>query len=153
MAFALRCYFIASRTRPDDLTPTRRARVLSGPGIVIYSLAMTFASIDWIMSLEADWYSTMFGVIICIGQILAAFAFGILLLYWFKEQPPISNVVEPEHFHDLGNLLLTFVMFWTYINFGQLLVIWAGNLPHEISWYPPPHRRFVGMDDRFYRAL
>jgi hypothetical protein len=134
MAFALRRYSL-QQDATDDLTPTRRARVLSGPGIVIYSVIMTFASVDWIMSLEADWYSTMFGVIICIGQILAAFAFGILLLYWFKDQPPISDVVEPEHFHDLGNLLLTFVMFWTYINFGQLLVIWAGNLPHEISWY------------------
>jgi hypothetical protein len=118
-----------------DLAPTRRARVLSGPGLVIYPLTMTLASVDWVMSLEADWYSTMFGVIICIGQILAAFAFGILLLRWFKDQPPFSGVVEAGQFHQLGNLLLTFVMFWTYVSYGQLLVIWSGNLPREISWY------------------
>jgi hypothetical protein len=118
-----------------DLTPTLRARALSGPGVVIYALTVTFAWVDWLLSLEPDWYSTMALVIICAGQILAAFAFVILLLGWFRDQPPYSQVVAAGQFHHLGNLLLTFVMFWTYVCFGQLLIIWSGNLPHEIVWY------------------
>ena len=118
-----------------DLAPTRQARTLSGPGVVIYALTVTFAWVDWLMSLEPDWYSTMFPVIICGGQILSAFAFVILMLAWFKDQPPFSPVVQSGQFHQLGNLLLTFVMFWTYVCFGQLLIIWSGNLPHEIVWY------------------
>ena len=118
-----------------DAAPTRQARTLSGPGVVIYALTVTFAWVDWLLSLEPDWYSTMFPVIICGGQILSAIAFAILLLAWFREYPPFLTVVEPGQFHHLGNLLLTFVMFWTYVCFGQLLIIWSGNLPHEIVWY------------------
>ncbi|HEY3855439.1 MAG TPA: hypothetical protein VGO67_13695 [Verrucomicrobiae bacterium] len=118
-----------------DLAPTRLARTLSGPGVVIYALTVTFAWIDWLMSLEPDWYSTMFAVIICGGQILSTFAFVIMILAWFKDQPPFSPVVQSGQFHQLGNLMLTFVMFWTYVCFGQLLIIWSGNLPKEIIWY------------------
>src|SRR5205814_2958838 len=94
-----------------DAAPTRRARFLSGPGIVIYGLLVTFASIDWIVSLEKDWYSTMFGVIIAGGQILSAFAFVVLMLAIFQNQAPFAGVVEKVHYHHLGNLLLTFVLF------------------------------------------
>jgi hypothetical protein len=118
-----------------NVEPTRRLRSLSGPGIVIYPLTATFVYVDWIMSLEVHWYSTMFVVIICIGQILTAYAFAIILLTWFSKYKPLSEVVTPTHFHHLGNLLLTFVMFWTYVSFGQLLIIWSGNLPDEIVWY------------------
>lgn len=118
-----------------DLEPTRKARALSGPGVVIYPVLMTFASVDWLMSLEPDWYSTMFPVIICGGHVLTAFAFAIILLAWFQDSPPFVTLVGPGQFHQLGNLLLTFVMFWTYVSFGQLLIIWSGNLPHEIVYY------------------
>jgi hypothetical protein len=134
MAFLLRKW---SRQQDGtvDLTPTRRARALSGPGVVIYALTMTFAAVDWIMALEPDWYSTVFAVIVCGGQILTAFAFAILALAWWKDEPPFLAVVEAGQFHQLGNLLLTFVMFWTYVCFGQLLIVWSGNLPREIGWY------------------
>jgi len=115
--------------------PTRRLRTLSGPGIVLYPLTATFAYIDWVMSLESDWYSTIFLVIVIIGQILSAFAFSIVLLSAFQKLTPFMEVLSPVHFNHLGNLLLTFVMFWTYVAFSQLLIIWSGNLPHEISWY------------------
>ncbi|EEF61945.1 hypothetical protein [Pedosphaera parvula] len=118
-----------------DVEPTRRLRSLSGPGIVLYPLTATFVYVDWIMSLEPHWYSTMFVVIICIGQILAAYALCIILLSWFGQFKPLSEVVTATHFHHLGNLLLTFVMFWTYVSFGQLLIIWSGNLPDETVWY------------------
>jgi hypothetical protein len=121
--------------RTTDLTPTRRARKLSGPGVVVYSVIVTFASVDWLMSLEPDWYSTIFPVIICGGQILSTIAFAIIMLSWFQDYPPFVGRVESGQFHQLGNLLLTFVMFWTYVSFGQILIIWSGNLPHEIVWY------------------
>jgi len=110
-------------------------RALSGPGLVIYPLTGTFACVDWIMSLETDWFSTIFAVIVLIGQILAAFAFVVILLVFLRDQAPICDVVKTEHFHKLGNLLLTFVLFWTYVAFSQLLIIYSGNLPAEIQWY------------------
>ncbi len=118
-----------------DAAPTRKARTLSGPGIVIYSLLGTFACVDWIMSLEKHWYSTMFAVIVIIGQILTAYAFSVIMLALFRNQAPFDGVVTPTHYHHLGNLLLTFVLFWTYVSFGQLLIIYSGDLPHEIDWY------------------
>jgi hypothetical protein len=118
-----------------DAAPTRKARTLSGPGIVIYGLLGTFASVDWILSIEKEWYSTMFGVIILIGQILVAYAFSVLMLTLLRNHEPISGVASKVHYHHLGNLLLTFVLFWTYISFGQFLVIYAGDLPAEIDWY------------------
>jgi hypothetical protein len=121
--------------RTSEVEPTRRMRVLSGPGIVIYPLTTTFAYVDWIMSLETDWYSTMFGVIICAGQVLVAFVFITILLAWFKNYEPVSQATTPAPFHQLGNLILSFVVFWTYVSFGQFLIIWSGNLPREIVWY------------------
>jgi hypothetical protein len=118
-----------------SVEPTRKMRTLSGPGLVIYPVTMTFAAVDWLMSMEADWYSTMFPVLICIGQILSALALVILLLAWAARLPAIAPLATEENFHKLGNLLLAFTMMWAYLAFGQLLVVWSANLPHEISWY------------------
>ncbi len=134
MAFSLRRWSLQQDTT-NDAAPTRRARALSGPGIVIYGLLGTFAYVDWIMSLEKHWYSTMFPVIVMIGQILVAYAFSVVMVTLFKDEPPLAETVTKTHYHHLGNLLLTFVMFWTYISFGQLLIIYSGDLPHEIDWY------------------
>jgi len=118
-----------------SVEPTRKMRRLSGPGLVIYPVTMTFAAVDWLMSMEADWYSTMFPVLICIGQVLSALALVILLLAWAARSSVLGSLASEENFHKLGNLLLAFTMMWAYLAFGQLLVIWSGNLPHEISWY------------------
>ncbi|HEV2393935.1 MAG TPA: hypothetical protein VG146_16405 [Verrucomicrobiae bacterium] len=118
-----------------DAAPTRRARILSGPGIVIYGLLGTFACVDWVMSLEIHWYSTMFAVIIIIGQILVAYAFSVLLLTLCSPYAPLSQVVNKSQYHQLGNLLLAFVMFWTYVSFGQLLIVYSGDKPDELDWY------------------
>ncbi len=134
MAWCLRRWSLAQDTTADA-APTRKARALSGAGIVIYGLLATFAFVDWIMSLERHWYSTMFAVIVIIGQILVAYAFSVVMLTLFKEEPPLATVVTKTHYHHLGNLLLTFVLFWTYVSFGQLLIIYSGDLPHEIDWY------------------
>src|SRR2546430_7825883 len=106
-----------------SLAPTRKMRTLSGPGLVIYPITMTFAAVDWLMSMEADWISTMFPVLICIGQVLSALALVILLLAWAARSSPLGPLANEKNFHKLGNLLLAFTMMWAYLAFGQLLVI------------------------------
>ncbi|MBA3833835.1 MAG: hypothetical protein H0X34_18460 [Chthoniobacterales bacterium] len=118
-----------------DLAPLKRLRKLSGPGLVIYPLTITVVFVDWVMSLEADWYSTMFPVLVCMGQMLSGLAFVILLLAWIGPRTSLSEIIGKENFHHLGSLLLAFTMLWAYLAFSQLLVIWSGDLPHEISWY------------------
>jgi len=115
--------------------PLRRNRLLSGPGLVLYGLTATFASIDWVMSLEPHFYSSIFGLIFGVGQMLSAFAFVIAAVIVLADVPPLNRVVIPDHLRDLGSLLLTFVMIWAYMGFSQLLLIWSGNLPDEVSWY------------------
>ena len=134
MASRLRKWSLA-QDFTNDAALTRKARTLSGPGLVIYGLLVTFASIDWIVSLEKDWYSTMFGVIIAGGQILTAYAFSVMMLTMFQNEEPFATTVNKVHYHHLGNLLLTFVLFWTYVSFGQLLIIYSGDLPQETQWY------------------
>ena len=119
-------------TNPE---PTRKLRKLSGPGLVIYPLTMTFAAVDWVMSMERDWFSTIFPILICIGQMLSALALAILLLAVERRRMPLAQIASSETFHHLGNLLLTFTMLWAYLAFAQFLVVWSGDLPHEISWY------------------
>jgi hypothetical protein len=118
-----------------DPAPTIRLRILSGPGLVLFCLVTTFVYIDWIMALEPDWYSSIFPVVVIIGQVLCALSLAIFL---FTSIGPIEVWKPhevPTQFNHLGNLLLAFVLFWTYVSFGQILIIYAGNLPHEIGWY------------------
>jgi hypothetical protein len=113
----------------------RRMQALSGGGLVAYGVTITFASFDWLMSLEPHWFSTIYGVLIMGGQGLSALAFLIIALVWLSRRPPLDRIVVASHFHDLGNLMLAFVMLWAYFSFSQYLIIWSGNLPHEIAWY------------------
>jgi len=121
--------------RTGDPRIARRMQMLSGGGLVVYGLTITFASFDWLMSLEPHWYSTIYGVLILGGQGLSSLAFLIIVLVWLSRRPPLDQIVVPAHFHDLGNLMLAFVMLWAYFSFSQYLIIWAGNLPLEIAWY------------------
>jgi hypothetical protein len=121
------------RTAAD--TFGRRLRLLSGPGLVLYVLTATFSSVDWMMSLEPHWFSTMYGILVIIGQLLATLSFAVVVIVLLADVPPLSEVLSAAHFHDLGNLLLAFVMLWAYMNISQFLIIWSGNLPEEIPWY------------------
>jgi hypothetical protein len=114
---------------------SRRFRVVSAPGLLLYALTITFAGIDWVMSLDPHWFSTIFGLLLFTGQGLAAFAFVIAVLAALSAVEPVASVVSTRQFHDLGKLLLAFVMLWAYLAFSQFLIIWAGNLPEEIPWY------------------
>jgi hypothetical protein len=106
---------------------------LSAGGLISYVLCMNFASTDWVMSLDAEWYSTVFVIVFMAGQFIAALALATGLLCAFAD----TESIPPKAFHDLGNMLLAFVIFWIYVSFSQLLIIWSGNLPKEISWYLP----------------
>jgi hypothetical protein len=134
--------------RSGDPRLARRMQRLSAGGLVVYGLTITFASFDWLMSLDPHWYSTIYGVLIMGGQALSAMAFLIVVLVWLSRRPPLDRVVVKAHFHDLGNLMLAFVMLWAYFSFSQYLIIWAGNLPEEISWYMSRLQtgwRFLGL--------
>jgi hypothetical protein len=121
--------------RSADDTLTLRLQRLSGPGLVLYGLTVSFAVIDWIMSLEPKWYSTIFGMIFMVSFGLAAMALAILATRFLESEKPLAQVVSPDRWHDLGNLLLALVMFWAYLNFSQFLLIWSENLAEEIPWY------------------
>jgi len=114
---------------------TRRFRVVSAPGLLVYCLTTTFASVDWIMSLDPHWFSTIFGLLLIGSQGLSAFAFVIAMLAILAETEPVASYLNRRHFHDLGKLLLAFVMLWAYFSFSQFLIIWGGNLPEESPWY------------------
>jgi hypothetical protein len=118
-----------------DPAIAQRMRSLSAGGLVAYGVTVSFASFDWLMSIEPHWYSTMFGVLVLGAQGLSALAFAVVALDWLSRRAPLSAVVRPAHFHDLGNLVLAFVMLWAYFAFSQYLIIWSGNLPEEIDWY------------------
>jgi hypothetical protein len=121
--------------RTGDPRIARRMQTLSGGGLVAYGLTITFASFDWLMSLEPHWFSTIYGVLVIGGQGVSAMAFLIMAIVWLSRRAPLHGVVVPAYLHDLGNLLLAFVMLWAYFSFSQYLIIWSGNLPEEIAWY------------------
>jgi hypothetical protein len=126
-----------SRSLERDWDPVlaRRMQVFTGPGLLLYGLTVTFAAIDWIMTLEPLWYSSIFGAMIAMAQLLPAFAFGIVALTWLAPREPVPQALNPTVWNDLGNLLLAFVMLWSYLTFSQFFLIWSGNLPEEIVWY------------------
>jgi hypothetical protein len=132
-------YFLNAWSLEQDRNPdpriARRMQQLSAGGLLGYGLTISFASFDWLMSLDPEWFSTMYGVLIIGGQGLSSMAFLIAMVAWLSRRPPLDRIVLPAHFHDLGNLLLAFVMLWAYFSFSQYLIIWAGNLPLEIGWY------------------
>lgn len=118
----------------SSVEPTKKLRKLSGPGLVIYPLTLTFAYVDWVMSMEADWYSTVFPLLVCVGQMLTALALMIILVGG-NAHGLLAEIISKENFHQLGNLLLAFTMMWAYLAYSQLIVVWSGDLPHEIGWY------------------
>jgi hypothetical protein len=134
-------YFLNSwsllQDRTADRKYTKNMRVLSGPGMVLFVFTVTFASIDWFMSLSWEWSSTIYGFVFVAAWGLSALAFTIAVMAALSRQAPMHDVVAQMHFHDLGKLLLAFVMLWSYFAFSQFLIIWSGNLPEEISWYLP----------------
>jgi len=134
LAFLLNKWSLA-QDRTADNRYTKKMRLLSGPGMVALIFTVTFASIDWYMSLEPEWFSTIYGFIFVAAWTLSALAFVIAVMANLSGDEPMRRIVAPLHFHDLGKLLLALVMLWAYFAFSQFLIIWSGNLPEEIVWY------------------
>jgi hypothetical protein len=127
---------MANRWRASgDLAIERRQRQLSGPGLVLLVLTVTFAAVDWTMSLEPHWYSATYGVLVMVGHALSGLALVIVVFALLARDEWFTDVVTIDQFHDLGKLLLAFTMLWAYIAFSQFLIIWMGNLAEEAPWY------------------
>jgi hypothetical protein len=131
--------------RGEDPGLTRRMQYLAAFGIVGYCLAVTFASVDWLMSLQPHWFSTIYGVYLMGSQGLSALAFLIVVAVYLSGREPMAGVIQPRHFHDWGKLLFAFVMLWAYFSFSQFLITWSGDLPEEISFYLPRLRGGWGV--------
>ena len=142
-AFWLLCMFLlnkwsAAQDRGETAVTTEdtvRFRKVSAPGLLFLVVTVTFASVDWVMSLDPEWFSTIFGLLTVVGWGLMTFALTIIVLSMLERSGAATDILKPGHFHDLGKLLLAFVMLWAYMSFSQFLIIWAGNLPEEIPWY------------------
>lgn len=120
---------------PEDLVVRRRLKRIPGPAIILYVLAMTFAAIDWVMSLSPHWASTIYGFIFVGGQLISAMCLMIITVVALSRYAPYQGFLTARRLHDLGKLLFAFNMLWAYFAFSQLLIIWSGNQPEEISFY------------------
>jgi hypothetical protein len=125
----------------DDRALRLRFKMLAGPGMILYVFAMSFAAIDWVMSISPHWASTIYGFIFVGGQLISSMSLMIAVVVLLSRSEPFAGILQPRHLLDLGKLLLAFVMLWAYFDFSQLLIIWSGNLPEEISFY---HTRLYG---------
>jgi len=133
-------YFLTRLSARQDAASDHRAidrnlQKLSGGGLVLYALTVTWTSVDWVMSLEPHWYSTMYGVLYMVGQALGALALASIAAVLLSRFEPVSDFLGPRHRHDLGKMTFAFVMIWAYVAFSQYLITWSGNLPEEIAWY------------------
>jgi len=132
-------FFLSKWSAEFDHPPMRngaaRFKKLSAPGLVLYAFTMGFASIDWLMSMDPSWISTMYGLIILIGQLLSAMAMVVVIEAILAKYRPMTEMLKPSYVHDHGKWMLAFIMVHAYFSFSQWLIIWAGNLPDEITWY------------------
>jgi hypothetical protein len=139
IAWIALAYFLNKWSLEEDETAnpalTKRLQSLSGPGILIYGLTVTYASVDWVMSLEPQWFSTIYGMIFMVSQALAAMSIVTVAVILLSNHKPLADLVSKRVLNDYGNLLLTFTMLWAYLSFSQYLIIWSGNLQDEIPWY------------------
>jgi len=121
--------------KPSSRDNTQRFKAVSGPGLILYAFTISFAAIDWVMSIDPSWISTIYGLLILIGELLSAMCFAVVVERILVNYKPMSELLKPDFVHDHGKWMLTFIMVWAYFSFSQWLIIWAGNLPDEITWY------------------
>jgi len=132
-------YLLTRWSKEQDTPPVRdnslRFKVVSGPGIILYAFTISFAAIDWVMSLDPSWISTIYGLLFVAGELISALCFAVVIERILFKYKPMSLLLRADFVHDHGKFMLTFVMVWAYFSFSQWLIIWAGNLPEEITWY------------------
>ena len=124
-------------TEVPETTPfwIKKLENISGPGIVIYAITMTAVSIYWVMSMDVTWFSTVYGLLYLVEQGFQVLALAIIVALALSKAEPFKSILRQTEQHDLGKLAFAFVMLNIYLNFGQFLIIWSGNLPNEINWY------------------
>ena len=132
-------YMLSAWSRKQDETAdpliTRRIRKIAGPALVLFVLTATLAGVDWMMSLEPEWYSTIYGMHFIVGAALSTFAFCIIGIRFLSDHKPFSDVLTTRHYHHLGNLLFAFTILWAYMSFSQYIIIWSGNQVDDNFWY------------------
>jgi hypothetical protein len=134
--FALALVRLSARyDRRLDVKALRRLKTAGALGLVVYVATMSFAAFDWAMSLEPHWFSTVYGLHFVVGQGLSSLCLAVVVASRLARHEPFARWISPAHFHDLGNLMLAFVMLWAYVGFSQFLIVWSGNLPEETPWY------------------
>jgi hypothetical protein len=140
-AWVVLAEFLNRWSRLQDSPPDRdfssRFRGLSGPGLVVYAFTITFAGVDWVMSLDPHWASTIYGLLFVAGQGLSGICIAVVMAVLLAQYKPMRSILKPQNLKDYGNLMLTFVMLWAYFSFSQWLITWSSNLPEEIRWYMP----------------
>jgi hypothetical protein len=132
-------YLLTRWSKQQDTPPVRdnslRFKAVSGPGIILYAFTISFAAIDWVMSLDPSWISTIYGLLFVAGELIAALCFAVVIERILFKYKPMSQLLRPDFVHDHGKFMMTFIMVWAYFSFSQWLIIWSGNLPDEITWY------------------
>lgn len=121
--------------RTGNAAVKRRLAAASGIGLVVYSMTSSFAGIDWTMTLDPYWFSTIYGAFYMVGNGVAAFAAAIVTARFLTDLGPLRPVMNAERSHDLGKLLFAFIMLWAYMHLSQFIIVWSGNLPEETPWY------------------
>jgi hypothetical protein len=135
LMFLLNRWSTQQDANPQDAALRQRFKILGGPGIILYAFTMSFAAIDWVMSLSPHWASTIYGFLFIAGQAISSMALMIAVVAMLSRTEPMAGVIQKRHLHDLGKLLFAFIMLWAYFDFSQLLIIWSGNQPGEITFY------------------
>jgi len=134
--FVLSRLLYKSSLKQDKGEPQiKRMRLVSAPGMILFALSITFAGFDWVMSLDAHWYSTIFGAYIFAGSVLSVLSFLTLFVFYMKRKNILGNIITVEHYHDFGKLMFAFIIFWGYMAFSQYFLIWYGNIPEETVWF------------------
>lgn len=140
MAYLLNKWSLRQDQTDDYATAVKMTEDMSkfsGPTMVFFVLVVSFAAVDWVMSLDPHWFSTIWGLLFAVGWALSFFCFAVALLAALADKEPMNRILGSRHFHDIGKLMLALVMVWAYFNFSQFLIIWSGNLPEETRWYLP----------------
>ena len=124
-----------SQDEHGEIETSLKLRKWSAVSMILFGVTLTFAAFDWLMSLEPEWFSTIFGVYIFAGCVISIFSLLILMSMNLQKNGAMTRVVTEEHYHDMGKMLFGFVVFWAYIGFSQFMLIWYANIPEETFWF------------------